>query len=408
MISLESFVEKSRNKKQCLLNLWTLYAYYVRLFQDRKLSASQQYLLRVNAASFVQALKDPSHTVLCNIFLPPELLYGFGLHPLCLETLSCYCNGAHAESLFLKQAETTGVSSSFCSYHKVVLGLQKEGLLDSFCGIVNTSMPCDANQITFRYLSHTTGIPQFYIEVPLERNSDSVAYVKEQLMALKKSLERQFSFDETVFLKSIENSRKTLQAMLDMQPLRRDYVLSRTLTCLMQEALLFHTGLGTKEALHYTELLQQDYRNGRKRDSSMLTLLWLHTNPYWCRELQELLNYDGRAIVVAQEMGYDSWYRSWKEEDPYTFMAERIVYNAYHTDSRERMHIARKMAEDLNVDGTILFSHWGCRNTCAMEREADKTTLVLHGDGVDRNNLATEQVRTRLEAFLEMIERQKQ
>lgn len=51
--------------------------------------------------------------------------------------------------------------------------------------MVYTNLACDGNMMTFPYLKERYEIPSFYIDVPYEKNYDSVMYVAKQLRELK-------------------------------------------------------------------------------------------------------------------------------------------------------------------------------------------------------------------------------
>ena len=69
-----------------------------------------------------------------------------------------------------------------------------------------------------------------------------------------------------------------------------------------------------------------------------------------------------------------------------------------------------KAAKALNCDGAIHFCHWGCKQSIggvtlikdAFDR-AGIPMLILDGDGIDRRNDMPGQIKTRLEAFLEVL-----
>ena len=59
----------------------------------------------------------------------------------------------------------------------------------------------------------------------------------------------------------------------------------------------------------------------------------------------------------------------------------------------------------------IYFCHWGCKQASGgsillKEKMQEKQipTLILDGDGIDKRNSHDGQIKTRLEAFLEMLE----
>ena len=76
-----------------------------------------------------------------------------------------------------------------CSYHRVFLGAALTGILPKPKCTVYTNLACDGNMMTFPYLKQTYELPGFYIDVPYEKNQDSVRYVAGQLRELKRFLE---------------------------------------------------------------------------------------------------------------------------------------------------------------------------------------------------------------------------
>ena len=70
-----------------------------------------------------------------------------------------------------------------------------------------------------------------------------------------------------------------------------------------------------------------------------------------------------------------------------------------------------KLADTLHPDAVIQFCHWGCKQSSGGSlllkeklNEMDIPMLILDGDGIDRRNSHDGQIKTRLEAFLEMLE----
>jgi benzoyl-CoA reductase/2-hydroxyglutaryl-CoA dehydratase subunit BcrC/BadD/HgdB len=69
------------------------------------------------------------------------------------------------------------------------------------------------------------------------------------------------------------------------------------------------------------------------------------------------------------------------------------------------------MAQYLNADGVVYFNNWGCKKslggagiTKKMLEQNGIPVLVLDGDGCDRENINDGQMKTRLQAFLEILE----
>ena len=77
---------------------------------------------------------------------------------------------------------------------------------------------------------------------------------------------------------------------------------------------------------------------------------------------------------------------------------------------KQRIRRAQELANLTEVDGGILFAHWGCKGTIGASsliknslENAGLPTMVLDGDGCNPANSSDGQVSTRLQAYLEML-----
>ena len=98
-------------------------------------------------------------------------------------------NGAHSEHVFIKAAEDAGIAETFCSYHKVVIGAALSGVLPKPEAIVNTSLTCDANNLTFRKVAEIFDVPRYYIDVPWHTDEEAIRYVADQLREMARFVE---------------------------------------------------------------------------------------------------------------------------------------------------------------------------------------------------------------------------
>ena len=101
--------------------------------------------------------------------------------------------------------------------------------------------------------------------------------------------------------------------------------------------------------------------------------------------------------------------------DPYEALAEKMVNCIYNGSVDQRIQVAEKLAKETNADGGILFAHWGCKGTIGASsliksslEEAGLPTMILDGDGCNPANTSDGQVSTRLQAFMEMLEKGKE
>lgn len=396
--------------RSLLLTVFKGFGFYQKHFPDQKLPESKQYLATVCMDYMLRGFSNPRGAALTSIFMPCEIMQAFDLPCMCAEMFSTYMNGAYSERAFVERSEQEGIPETFCSYHKILTGGVQTGVLPPVRFILNTSLACDANNLTFRYISQKTGTPQFYVDVPYERSDASVRFVAGELKEMTAFLEEKLGreLDEEKLRTIVRRSVQTTENLRATIPYRRDRYLGGTLTAELYEALMVHNALGSPEALEYTKRLLKDYQEAPESDG--LRIVWMHTNPFWQKPVKELFNENPRQRIVATELGYDNW-SAYDSRDPYLYMASRLVYNPYNGPAEARIQRTLHMTEELHADGVVCFCHWGCKETCGASAEishvlekAGYPVLILNGDGVDRANASDGQILTRLQAFLEMLE----
>ena len=349
------------------------------LFPDRKLPMSGQYVAKIVMNNIIQALAKPENAAMVSIFVPGELLTAAGLTPYSVEALSCFMAGTKCEQTFLKQTEKEGFPETMCSYHRVFLGAALNGIVPKPKCMVYTNLACDGNMMTFPYLKERYEIPSFYIDVPYEKNYDSVMYVAKQLRELKSFLQdvtgREIT-EESV-KKAVDKSKIASNNYYRQLHLRKGHDIASTLTNELYALFMCHLLAGTDESVRYTQLLRDDVRRAPAGD------------------------------FIADG------FRSMESDDPYEALAEKMVYCIYNGSVNQRIEEAKELANTVGADGAVLFAHWGCKNTIgasslikrSLEREG-LPTMVLDGDGCNPANASDGQISTRLQAFVEMLTEQ--
>lgn len=380
---------------------------------DRRRAPSRNAAERATTGMMIRAFAHPEQAVLTSMFLPCEILQAFDLNPFCAEMFAAHLNGAYAAGPFVQKAQQVGIAQTYCSYHKILMGALIDGVMPAVRCVVNCSLACDANNLTFRAASRIMDRPQYYIDVPYAKNDAAVQYVAEQLKGLVPFLEQAVGrpFDQEKFAAAIAASRRTLHNMHETIPYRATRYLSGDLTSQLYEALLVHNGRGRSDALAFSRRLLEDYRQARPITGKKI--LWMHTNPYWQQPVAKYFNEREAVSVVATDLSYDMWAAVPEEPDPYRFMAATLVYDHYNGPVQDRIKAALAMAGRLKADGVVLFCHWGCKETCGASglikkalEQAGYPCLVLNGDGADRGNVSDGPMETRVQAFLELLEGQ--
>ena len=149
------------------------------LLPDKGMPKAYTRLNQLALKSVLSALEHPEKTVWTNIFAQVELLQCFGLSSIS-GCLSSFFSGFTVEDYFIDQAESVGIAATLCSYHKNFIGVDA-GVVPKALLSVTTSMICDGNVNTFRYLEEKHQVPSFVLDIPDEYSEDAENYVVEQL-----------------------------------------------------------------------------------------------------------------------------------------------------------------------------------------------------------------------------------
>ena len=97
-------------------------------------------------------------------------------------------------------------------------------------------------------------------------------------------------------------------------------------------------------------------------------------------------------------------------EKPLESLSRKMVKNIFNGPFENKVNSIESMVKELNPDAVINFCHWGCKQASGgnmlLKESMNKLNipmLTLDGDAVDRRNSHDGQIKTRLEAFLELI-----
>ena len=380
------------------------------LFPNKKISPCHRYGSRIVSHSLKQAIANPEKAAMVSIFIPCEPLAAAGITPLSVEAFSGFSSGVHAEQYFLAKAKEDGEPETLCSFHRVFHGAMSTGVLPAPKMLIYTNLACDSNMISFPYIINRYQIPSFYIEVPYERNEESVHYVAEQLKEMVSFISdtTKTKIPDDTLIKYVEVGRRTSRYYLERLKYVGQHALKGPVESELYAVYSGHIMMGTKQAETYNRKTLEDIKKAGNNDA--VRLLWLHMIPFLQPSICQNLGYSTRARITAVDLVYDSMFDE-ELSDPYEAMAYRMVHSVYNGDISWRIERALELAKQTETEGIVVFAHWGCKPTFgasalytkAFEKEGFPT-LVLNGDGGDPSNCADGQMATRIGAFIEMLE----
>ncbi len=381
----------------------------IRLHPDKRMPKAYRHLSRIAIQSTRDGFRHPERYAWTNIFAPVEILECFGLNCVSIECMASFLSGFQIEDYCIDYAENHGIASTLCSYHKSFLGGVDCGLIPKPQFAVTTSMICDGNINTFRYLSRRHDIDNYIIDVPDEYSESAVHYVSEQLKEMVAALEERFHKKlEVSDLQRVlhrENQSKILYQ--DFLQRQRLCCFPNTLTLNLYMLFATHLQIGTPEILRFFEELNQESKKwpvytGKKA-------FWVHLFPYYQETLQQYFNYGEDFCIQAGDMNMD-YMESLDLQHPFDALSKKMLLNLYNGSFERKIRRISHLVDQLGADMVINFCHWGCKQSSGgvmlLKEEMRRKgipMLILDGDAMDRRNSHDGQIKTRLEAFLELV-----
>lgn len=359
--------------------------------------------------SMRKSLKNPEKTCWVNLFSPVEILQCFDINPLSIECFSSFISGFQCEDFFNDCAEKSGISETLCSYHKGFIGAVEAGVLPAASFAMTTSMCCDANINTIRYVCKKKNVDSYIIDVPYSYSKENEIYVVEQLKELIGILEKKFNkkFDYSRLKEILKRENESKKYFLEYARMQRDRYYPSTLTLHMYMLFASHLSIGTKETYNFYKHLAEDIKN--YPDSDGIKILWVHLLPYYHKVLKEYFNCKDDYQIQTYDMNFD--YIDMLDTDkPLESLAKKMILNIYNGPYENKIKRIDEMIDMLHPDGVINFCQWGCRQSSGGAQQLKNhiskrglPMLVIDGDGMDRRNAQEGQIKTRMEAFLEVI-----
>ena len=370
---------------------------------------------RVNggiAGTIVESFRHPENAVMVNIFMPCELIHAMGMVPMFPEGLSAYIANTACEEVFVEASEANDIAETFCSYHKLMMGVAETGVMPRPLMIANTTLLCDANQLSFPRLAKYYDVPHYVLDIPSEQSEDSVVYVIDQLYELAAMLEDLSGrrLESEALREVMVRSRKTIELYHRSLALRGQISLDTTMTSELCAMISTHIMLGRPEALRFIEdLLDASERALPRGREDKVRLFWIHTLPNWQDSMRDILDAAPECELVGTDIAAESLELP-DPDHPFESMARRLVYGFMNGPAKKRLECALAQAKDAHADGVVVFCHWGCKQTLGISQmakhyfeQAGLPTLVLDGDGCDSRNVADGQMVTRMNAFIEQL-----
>lgn len=357
-----------------------------------------------------------------SLFLPFELLIGLGLKPFLPEVMSGFTAGVGVSGRTIKAASNSWYSNDLCTFHRSAAGACEMDLFPKPSFIFCSNLACDAAGKSFQNFSRKFEIEDnyYFIDVPHDNDAASLKYLSNQLEHIFYDVSGKMDKNNkgNKNNKSMENLKKAInysnsfrRFAIEANLLRKDLYDYPQYFNGLNYILPFFGLSGTKETSDLYRQMRDELKSKLDRqdkNKKMKKVLWIHLKPYYRNDIFNILE-SNNCRVVFEETSNIFW-EELDPEKPFLSLAGKLLANPLRGNGENRIRTMERIADEYNVDGIIMFSHWGCRQSNGLARlireafnKKSIPVLILDGDCVDVNNCPAGQIKTRVEGFAEIL-----
>lgn len=349
---------------------------------------------------------------------PMEILAAFEVVPFDFELTSGLMGVMGMAVPAMEEAENRGYSMDVCSFHRTALGAFYREEFPTPDILISTSYFCDGKVKTNEILALLHGRESLLLQVPATVNRESVRYVEKQLRDIARRIGEVVGqrLDEDRLRAAVRSSNRATQAqrvMLELLKHRPAPWGGRDLVAFSINSLLL-AGTEIKEQLNaaFAHEMQRAISGGQLRPEKH-RLYWLAWIPTYPTNVFDILSDSQVSIPLCETFGIH-----WDEIDadnPFEGLALKCLRNPFVGAGTRRTERLEWIMDEYQLDGAILFATPACKQAnaaYALLRDTvvgcGRSFLTLDMDISDPRNYSPGQTRTRLEAFVELLDQRRQ
>ena len=352
----------------------------------------------------------------CGVLAPFDLLNAMGVTSCFVEFIGAMLASTGMIAEFLQEAETKGFAPDTCGYHRAVLGAAHKNLMPKpdFC--IATSAPCTGGLAVMENIASMFGKDLFVLNVPQDDSEESVRYLADQFRDMTDFVAKRTGrpLDRDALRRAMELSNQATDIMREAYEIARHVPSPVSGKDLANFGVVMALLLGKPEAVQVAREFKEAFaarvaRNEPGVPGERVRLLWIQNRIQFKNDVLDFLEKDCRASIVCDELNAVTW-EPIDPDDPFPGLARRAISIPLNGTVERRVENLKKMATEFKIHGAVNPCHWGCRQGTGARglvaeglREIGVPVLNLEVDCVDTRNFAPGQIRTRLEAFIEML-----
>lgn len=360
---------------------------------------------------------------------PIEILKALGFYILYPENHGALCGARKAALEISEEAEKKGYSMDICSYARTDIGstLSKKtpvGKLPKPDLLLCCTNICQTVLYWYRVLAEYYKVPLIVIDTPFvydEAKEHDIEYVKKQLEASIEVSERvaKKSLSFAKLKEVVKLSKMAAELWLEIMSTNKNRPAPISVFDQFIHMAPIVEKRGDPETVDfYSKMLNEikerikngvgAVKNEKKR------VLWDNL-PIWykIKFLSEFLAEHGVSVVAS------TYTNAWGElapmmeiERPIESMAKTYIYPILNRGTGHKLKTMEMMVKEFNLDGAILHSDRSCKpysvgqmdQRIKLLNELGVAALLLEADHNDPRVFSDEQAKSRLKAFVEIME----
>jgi benzoyl-CoA reductase/2-hydroxyglutaryl-CoA dehydratase subunit BcrC/BadD/HgdB len=314
----------------------------------------------------------------------------------------------------IREAEDRGYSPDICSFHRASLACSWRDYFPKPDLLITTSYYCNGKARTSEILSHHFAAPGCLLSVPQEITAESIRYVAGQLreVAGKVAALTGRPFDEDRLRESVRNSNRARISHLAFLDLLKHRPAPWGGNQLVNYSIFSRMFDGSPVLADIHEAFIGKFRDriqAKKLRPERHRLFWYAWVPTYDNTVFDTLAQNGVSVPVCE-----TFLVHWDEIDeqnPFEGLALRCLRDPFVGRTQRRTDFLDTVVDEFGIDGAVLFATPACRqskgNWAIMKDACTKhgiPLLVLDMDIADPRNRADEQMRTRIEGFIELMD----
>lgn len=372
-------------------------------------------LVKNQISTFIEYIHNNNDNVVwTNMVMPTEIFYASNLIPIHTELIAGWLSTLNLSEKYIRIAHAKGYNINLCSYHKAIIGAIEAGVLPKPKIAVFSTHICDGGSLMARFFQERFQTQVMIIDIPYHDTKESYDYLCNEFIHLTRWIEDYTSeklvkknLDKAIALSNLE--RKYLIKANDRRKGKALIWGNHAIRNMYGATFLSGSQLGAQVAMTYYEELKakkevlQNYHR----------ILWIHFAPLYAGELMRYFEETLKCVIAFDITSYIYW-NPLDEEKPYESITQKALSHFFLGATDNRINLYLNIIQEYNIDGIVMFMHQGCRAIPGSSwelKEVNRITKIpfmeLYGDCIDPGGFSSEQMKLRMEAFSEGMEKRK-